>query len=117
MPRSGSETAAAKSDRADSGDRICRDERIRLVLRQRRDYNITHPERAGDILERKLKNIALTEADVVLTGNPGCLLQLNAGVKKAGIATQVLHPTQLLDAAYRSDTTFVKRRDTGEEKT
>jgi glycolate oxidase iron-sulfur subunit len=74
-------------------------------------YNITHPEKAGDILERKLKNIAATEADVVLTGNPGCLLQLEAGVKAAGISTQVLHPTQLLDAAYRGDNSILKGRD------
>ncbi len=66
-------------------------------------YNLTHPERAARILERKLKNVAATGAEVVLTGNPGCLLQLEAGVKRAGLATRVLHPTQLLDAAYRSE--------------
>ncbi|MGH2460725.1 MAG: (Fe-S)-binding protein [Chloroflexota bacterium] len=65
-------------------------------------YNLTHPERATEILDRKLKNIAATEADVVLTGNPGCLLQLEAGVRRAGLKTRVLHPTQLLDAAYRA---------------
>jgi glycolate oxidase iron-sulfur subunit len=79
-------------------------------------YNITHPEKAGDILERKLQNIALTEADVVLTGNPGCLLQLEAGVKKAGIKTQVLHPTQLLDAAYRGDPSIVRHREDTERR-
>jgi glycolate oxidase iron-sulfur subunit len=66
-------------------------------------YNMTHPERAAEILDRKLKNIAATEAEVVLTGNPGCLLQLEAGVKRAGIKVRVLHPTQLLDAAYRNE--------------
>lgn len=65
-------------------------------------YNMTHPERATEILDRKLKNIAATDADVVLTGNPGCLLQLEAGVKRAGLKARVLHPTQLLDAAYRA---------------
>ena len=65
-------------------------------------YNITHPERAAEILDRKLQNIAATEAEVVLTGNPGCLLQLEAGVRRAGMKTKVLHPTQLLDAAYRA---------------
>ena len=65
-------------------------------------YNITHPERSAEILDRKLKNIAATEAEVVVTGNPGCLLQLEAGVKRSGIKTKVLHPTQLLDAAYRA---------------
>ncbi len=65
-------------------------------------YNITHPERAAEILDRKLTNIAATNADVVLTGNPGCLLQIEAGVKRAGIKTKVLHPTQLLAEAYRN---------------
>src|SRR5579884_1225889 len=65
-------------------------------------YNLTHRERASRILDRKLANIAATEADVVLTGNPGCLLQLDAGVKRAGIKAKVLHPTQLLDQAYRA---------------
>ncbi len=66
-------------------------------------YNLTHPDRATEILDRKLQNVAATEADVVLTGNPGCLLQLEAGVKRTGIKTRVLHPTQLLDAAYRAE--------------
>lgn len=66
-------------------------------------YNLTHPERAAQILERKIENVAATGAEVVLTGNPGCLLQLDAGVRHAGLKTRVLHPTQLLDAAYRGD--------------
>lgn len=66
-------------------------------------YNITHPERAAELLDRKLRNIAATEAEIVLTGNPGCLLQLDAGVRRAGLRTKVLHPTQLLDAAYRGE--------------
>src|SRR5206468_8952952 len=63
-------------------------------------YNLTHPERAAEILDRKLANIAATETEVVLTGNPGCLLQIDAGIKRAGLKTKVLHPTQLLDEAY-----------------
>jgi len=66
-------------------------------------YNITHPERAKQILDRKVANIAATDADAVLTGNPGCLLQLAAGVRQAGLKTKVLHPTQVLDAAYRAE--------------
>lgn len=66
-------------------------------------YNITHPERAEEILDRKLQNVAATNAEVVLTGNPGCLLQLEGGVKRKGLKAKVMHITQLLDQAYRGD--------------
>jgi len=64
-------------------------------------YNMTHPERAEQILDRKLQNVAATGAEVVLTGNPGCLLQLEGGVKRKGMKAKVMHLTQLLDQAYR----------------
>jgi glycolate oxidase iron-sulfur subunit len=64
-------------------------------------YNITHPERATEILDRKLANVEATKADVVLTGNPGCLLQLESGVRRKGLKTRVLHLTQILDRAYQ----------------
>ncbi len=75
-------------------------------------YNITHSERATEILNRKLDNIAATKAEVVLTGNPGCMLQLDAGVKRAGLNAKVLHPTQLLDQAYKNGEETVHHGDT-----
>lgn len=66
-------------------------------------YNITHPERAEEILDRKLQNVAATDAEIVLTGNPGCLLQLEGGVKRKGLKAKVMHITQLLDQAYRGE--------------
>ena len=65
-------------------------------------YNLTHPERAAEILDRKLNNIAATDADVVVVGNPGCTLQIEAGMKRKGLKAQLLYPTQLLDRAYRA---------------
>jgi len=65
-------------------------------------YNLTHPERAEKILARKLANVAATQADIVATGNPGCLLQLEAGVREQGLRIQVRHPVELLDEAYRA---------------
>jgi glycolate oxidase iron-sulfur subunit len=65
-------------------------------------YNLTHNERSMKILDRKMTNIEATEADVVLTGNPGCLLQLDYGRRAAGSDKPVLHPVQVLDAAYRA---------------
>lgn len=68
-------------------------------------YNITHAERAGKLLDRKIENIQATEPDVILTGNPGCLLQLQAGMRKSGAKTRVLHPIELLDRAYQLERT------------
>jgi len=65
-------------------------------------YNLTHVERAAELLDRKLANIAATGAEVVLAGNPGCLLQLEAGIRRTGLKAKVLHPVQLLAAAYRA---------------
>ena len=65
-------------------------------------YNLTHNERSMQILDRKMANIEATDADVVLAGNPGCLLQLDYGRRAAGSDKPVLHPVQVLDAAYRA---------------
>jgi glycolate oxidase iron-sulfur subunit len=65
-------------------------------------YNLTHNERSLKILERKMNNIEATNAGVVLAGNPGCMLQLDYGRRVAGSDKQVLHPVQVLDAAYRA---------------
>ena len=64
-------------------------------------YNLTHPERAEKILERKMGNATATGAEIVVTGNPGCLMQLEAGARRYNKNTKVLHPVQLLDAAYQ----------------
>ena len=66
-------------------------------------YNMTHNERSMLILDRKMANIEATEADVSLTGNPGCLLQLDYGRRAVRSHKPVLHPVQVLDAAYRAD--------------
>ena len=64
-------------------------------------YNLTHPERAEKILERKMGNATATRAEIVVTGNPGCLMQLEAGARRYNKNAKVLHPVQLLDAAYQ----------------
>jgi glycolate oxidase iron-sulfur subunit len=63
-------------------------------------YNLTQPEMSRRLLDRKLRHVAAVSPDVIATGNPGCLLQLAWGVKRAGIHAQVLHPVELLDRAY-----------------
>jgi glycolate oxidase iron-sulfur subunit len=64
-------------------------------------YNLMQPEMSRRLLDRKLQHIAAVDPDVIATGNPGCLLQLGWGVKRAGLRAAVLHPIELLDRAYR----------------
>jgi glycolate oxidase iron-sulfur subunit len=65
-------------------------------------YNITQPEMAGQLLDRKLDNIRKTGVEVVATGNPGCLLQLINGARQRGLDLRVVHPITLLAEAYKS---------------
>lgn len=64
-------------------------------------YNLTQPEMAGQLLERKVDHILSTGATVVATGNPGCLLQVINGLKSRGVGIRVAHPVTLLAEAYR----------------
>ena len=64
-------------------------------------YNITQPELSQEILERKMAHIAETDADIVATGNPGCLLQIQLGIQKHDLPMKAMHPVNLLDCAYR----------------
>jgi glycolate oxidase iron-sulfur subunit len=52
------------------------------------------------VLEPKLGHIATTRADFVATGNPGCLMQIGAGLRRTGSAAVAIHPVDLLDASY-----------------
>jgi len=63
-------------------------------------YNLTHPEMSSAVLARKLAALGAADPDLVATGNPGCIMQLRAGVARAGLRARVLHPVQLLDRAY-----------------
>jgi glycolate oxidase iron-sulfur subunit len=64
-------------------------------------YNVVHNEMSEQLLANKMRRIGETRAEVVLTANPGCLLQLRAGVQREGNGRRVLHVIELLDEAYR----------------
>lgn len=66
-------------------------------------YNLTQPEMAGQLLDRKIKHIKSTGATTVATGNPGCLLQLINGAAKEGLKLRTVHPITLLAEAYRAE--------------
>ena len=63
-------------------------------------YNLVEPETSDRVLDPKLSHIAATGAPWVATGNPGCLMQIGAGLRRAGIPAVVVHPIDLLDASY-----------------
>ena len=63
-------------------------------------YNIVQSEMAGRLLEGKVDNVVDSGAQIVATGNPGCILQIALGLKKRGLNTEVVHPIELLDRAY-----------------
>jgi glycolate oxidase iron-sulfur subunit len=62
-------------------------------------YNLTEPEMAARLQERKIQNILKSGVDVVVTSNPGCILQIQAGLRKAGSRIQVLHIADFLNEA------------------
>jgi glycolate oxidase iron-sulfur subunit len=55
---------------------------------------------AGRLQERKVANIVAVDPAFVATANPGCALQVAAGIRKAGRAIEVKHIVELLDEAY-----------------
>jgi Fe-S oxidoreductase len=63
-------------------------------------YNLTRPEMAAEVLERKMASLCAGAPDWIATGNPGCLMQLAAGARARRLRADVVHPLELLDRAY-----------------
>jgi glycolate oxidase iron-sulfur subunit len=63
-------------------------------------YNLIEPDTSDAVLAPKLANIHATNAAWVATGNPGCLMQIGAGLIQAEIPVRAIHPVDLLDASY-----------------
>ena len=63
-------------------------------------YNVVHTGMAMALLEKKMASVNGTGAEVIVTANPGCMLQLSAGVKKFGRGQRVAHVVEILDDAY-----------------
>lgn len=66
-------------------------------------YNLVQPEMAGRILAEKMEHVRQTKADTLVTANPGCLLQMKAGIHKAGLSDKMraVHIVDLLAEAKR----------------
>jgi glycolate oxidase iron-sulfur subunit len=65
-------------------------------------YNLTEPEMSERLSQRKLRNILACEPQVVITGNAGCSLQIQAALRRAGSPIWVAHPMDVLDLSYRN---------------
>jgi glycolate oxidase iron-sulfur subunit len=63
-------------------------------------YNLVEPDTSNAVLAPKLRNIAATGAELVVTGNPGCLMQIGAGMRRSGVRAGAVHPVELLDESY-----------------
>jgi glycolate oxidase iron-sulfur subunit len=66
-------------------------------------YNLIEPETSDAVLRPKIRNIEATKAAFVATGNPGCLMQIAAGLRQARLNVHAVHPVDLLDEAYARD--------------
>lgn len=66
-------------------------------------YNLIEPETSDAVLAPKLAHIADTGAPLVATGNPGCLMQIGAGLLRSGSKARAIHPVDLLDASYATE--------------
>ncbi len=64
-------------------------------------YNLLEPAISESVLAPKLGHIAASGASWVVTGNPGCLMQIGAGLRRTGSRVRVMHPIDLLDCAER----------------
>jgi glycolate oxidase iron-sulfur subunit len=61
-------------------------------------YNLQHRELSKRILDQKIASIEASGVDVVATGNPGCIMQIGAGLLLEGLKVEVVHPIQLVDS-------------------
>ncbi|MBI5216532.1 MAG: (Fe-S)-binding protein [Ignavibacteriae bacterium] len=63
-------------------------------------YNVLRFEDSMKMIERKMKNLESTQAEIIVTANPGCHLQLQYGMKKNWLNVEVVHPVTLLNRSY-----------------
>jgi glycolate oxidase iron-sulfur subunit len=63
-------------------------------------YNVLEPEMSGRLMREKAGAVRDTGARVIATANPGCTMQIAAGLRELGADVEVVHPVELLDRAY-----------------
>lgn len=65
-------------------------------------YNLTHPDMAGQLLERKMDDVP-QGVDAIAMGNPGCMMQVMVGAKRRHESLEILHTVELLDESYQRE--------------
>jgi glycolate oxidase iron-sulfur subunit len=75
-------------------------------------YNLTHPEMAEALLQRKMADVP-EGTETIVTGNPGCWLQLLHGAKTYRPGIRIRHLMELLDEAYASESAPLSTRESG----
>jgi glycolate oxidase iron-sulfur subunit len=73
-------------------------------------FNLVQPDAANELGDRKAELIGPLKADVVATGNPGCILQMQSALARRGQKTPVVHTIQILDASIRGESIESLRR-------
>jgi glycolate oxidase iron-sulfur subunit len=73
-------------------------------------YNLVQPDAARQLGDRKAANVLATAPDIYTSGNPGCLLQVSAAMRRAGSPLPALHPVELVDASIRGGLSALRRR-------
>ncbi|MBA2446967.1 MAG: 4Fe-4S dicluster domain-containing protein [Chloroflexi bacterium] len=67
-------------------------------------YSFAQPELSNQILDTRMAEVRATSADLIVTSNPGCMLQLQAGLERTGQRVEVRHLIEVLDWSYQSGT-------------
>ena len=66
-------------------------------------YNIDQPHLAREIGDRKVDALLSTGAELVASGNIGCIMQIRSRLRERGLELPVLHTMEVLDLAYRGE--------------
>jgi glycolate oxidase iron-sulfur subunit len=64
--------------------------------------NVLEPEQSGELRRSKAEAIVSIGAGIVASANPGCTMQIAAGLREIGAPVEVVHPVELLDRAART---------------
>ncbi|HLZ72323.1 MAG TPA: (Fe-S)-binding protein [Dehalococcoidia bacterium] len=65
-------------------------------------YNVVRREMSLQVLDSKMEEVSEAMPEIIVTANPGCMLQLENGVRRAGLKARVLHVVDLLEESYRA---------------
>ena len=65
-------------------------------------YNVVEREMSMQVLDAKMDEVTEAAPDIIVTANPGCMLQLETGLRRRGLRARVMHVIDLLDLSYRT---------------